>query len=85
MGGFADQRDAVAGEVRGSLDRQRKQVAPGFDLDAAENRMRLPFGGLRQLIVGERISRSASLGAVTQTTLQRSPGSGTKTHGPCGV
>ena len=31
------------------------------------------------------ISRSASLVAETHTTLQRLPGSGTNTHGPCGV
>ena len=31
------------------------------------------------------IMRSASLGVMTHTTLERSPGSGTNTHGPCGV
>ena len=31
------------------------------------------------------ISRSASFAADTQTTLQRLPGRGTNTHGPCGV
>ncbi len=30
------------------------------------------------------VSRSASFGAETHTTLQRSPGSGTNTQGPCG-
>ncbi len=54
MGGFADQRDAMAGEFVGAFDRQRKHVASGFDLDAAENGVRLPFRGLGQFVVAER-------------------------------
>ena len=38
----------------GLLDRQRKQIAPGLDLDAAENGMRLLFGGFGQFVVAQR-------------------------------
>ena len=48
MRGFADQRDALPGELPGLLDRQRKQVTAGLDADTAENGMRLPLGGIRQ-------------------------------------
>ncbi len=86
MGGFADQRDAMAGELLGALDRQRKHIAPGFDLDAAENGVRLPFSAASDNSSSlSAISRSASRVAETHTTLQRLPGRGTNTHGPCGV
>ena len=85
MRGFADQRDAMAGELPGLLDRQRKQMPSGLDLDAAENGMRLLFGGLGQFVIAQRHQPFGFLGAMTHTTLQRSPGSGTNTHGPCGV
>ncbi len=71
---------------RGLLDRQRKHVATGFDLDAAENGMRLLFRGLRQFVVTERHQPFGFLRSCeTHTTLLRLPGRGTNTHGPCGV
>ena len=85
MGGFADQRDAVAGELLGPLDRQREQMAAGLDLDAAEDRMRLLLARLGQFVVAQRHQPLGFRGAETQTTLQRSPGRGTNTQGPCGV
>ena len=60
-------------------------MPPGFDLHAAEDRMRLPLGGGRQLVVIKREQPLGLLWRATQTTLQRSPGRGTNTHGPCGV
>ena len=60
-------------------------MASRFDPEAAENGMRLSFGGFRQFVVGQRHQPLGFLGAETHTTLQRSPGSGTNTHGPCGV
>ena len=70
--------------IAGAVQCERKH-AVRLNRDAAENGMRLPSRGLRQFIIVNAISRSASLGAVTHTTLLRSPGRGTNTHGPCGV
>ena len=48
--------------------------------------MRLPLDLARKLVVGQRPkAASASSGRVTQTTLERSPGNGTNTHGPFAV
>ena len=47
MGGLANQRDAMLRELSGLLDPERKQMPPGLDRDAAENRMRLLFRGFR--------------------------------------
>ena len=67
----------------GLLDRQRKQIAPGLDLDAAEDGMRLLLGGFGQFVVA-RAPSAARLpsAAETHTTLQRLPGRGTNTQGP---
>jgi len=51
MGGLADQRDAGFGKLPGVLDRKREQMASRLDADAAEDRMRLLFGGFGQLII----------------------------------
>src|SRR3954449_2419123 len=54
MRGLADQRGAVLRELPGLLDCKRKQMPSRFDADTAENGMRLPFGGLRQLVIAQR-------------------------------
>jgi len=54
-------------------------IVSTFADDAFVNDNHREFRGI------DAIRRSASVGAVTQTTLERSPGSGTNTQGPCGV
>ncbi|MFK4683966.1 hypothetical protein ABIF39_005723 [Bradyrhizobium diazoefficiens] len=51
MGGFADQRDAVAAEGFRTFDRQRKQVAAGLDRHASQDGMRLLLDRGGQLVV----------------------------------
>src|SRR4030081_262248 len=53
MRGFADQRDTMLSKLSWLFDRQRKQMASRLDSDTAENGMRLPFGGLRQFVIGQ--------------------------------
>ena len=82
---FADQRDAMAGELPGALDRQRKQMAPGFDAGRGREWNAIAFR--RRPTIRRRSAPSAvrlRSGAETHTTLQRLPGRGTNTHGPCG-
>ena len=54
MRGFADQCDALPGELPGLLDGQRKQVTAGLDTDTAENGVRLPLGGIREFVIAQR-------------------------------
>src|ERR1700722_6601157 len=54
MGGFADQRDAMAAELSGLFDHKWKQMPSRFHRDTAENGMRLPFGRFQQFTVGQR-------------------------------
>ena len=37
VGGFADQRDAIFGDLHGPLDRERESVAAGLDRGAPED------------------------------------------------
>src|SRR4051794_4910914 len=53
MGGFADQRDAVAAEGLWTLDGEGEQVAPGLDAHASKDRMRLLLDRGGQLRVAQ--------------------------------
>ncbi len=51
MGGLADQRNAMLCKKCRLLDRQRKQMAAGFDCGTPKDEMRLSFGGIGQFII----------------------------------
>jgi hypothetical protein len=53
MRGLADQRDTVARELSGPLDREREDMTAALDADTAKDRMRLLFSRLGQFVVAQ--------------------------------
>ena len=87
MGGFADQRDTrLARIVRGCSIASGNRCRPGSTVMRPRMECDCRLRGLGQFVVAQAPSAvRLPSGAATHTTLQRLPGSGTNTHGPCGV
>src|ERR1700738_4189948 len=54
MRGLADKRNASFRELPGALDRQRKQMAPRFDVKTDQDGVRLALRRLRQFLGAQR-------------------------------